>query len=43
MEVIILLAVLDALNVASVRWGCKSKDGLDSPEWQPQQRWYGFH
>jgi hypothetical protein len=43
MEVIILLAVLGALHGASLRWSCNSNDGVDNPEWERRQRWYGFH
>jgi hypothetical protein len=43
MEVIILLVVLVALDRASLRWGANRNDGVDSPEWERRQRWYGFH
>ena len=43
MEFIILLAALLAFDIATLRWGCKSNDGIDSPEWERRQRWYGFH
>jgi hypothetical protein len=43
MEVIILLVVLAALDIASWRWGSNSNDGISSPEWERRQRWYGFH
>ncbi|MFL5657449.1 MAG: hypothetical protein ACJ8CB_25115 [Ktedonobacteraceae bacterium] len=33
MEVIILLVVVAALDIASLRWGSDSNDGIDSPEW----------
>ena len=43
MELIILLVVLGALDSASLPWGFNSNDGVDSPEWQRRQGWYGFH
>jgi hypothetical protein len=43
MEVIILLAVLGALDMASLLWSCNSNDGIDSPEWERRHRWDGFH
>jgi hypothetical protein len=43
MEVIILLVVLVALDLAALRWGFNSNDGMNSPEWERRQRWYGFH
>ncbi len=43
MEVIILLVAVIALDRASLRWGSNSNDGVDSPEWERRQRWYGFH
>ncbi len=43
MEVIILLVAVIALDMASLRWGSNSNEGVDSPEWERRQRWYGFH
>ena len=43
MELIILLAVLGALDIASLRWGFNSNDGFHSSEWEQRQHWYGFH
>jgi hypothetical protein len=43
MDVIILLVALIGLDLASLRWGSNSNDDFDSPEWERQQRWYGFH
>ena len=43
MELMILLVVLGALDIASLPWGFYSNDGGDSPERERQQRWYGFH
>jgi len=43
MELIFLLVVLGALDIASLPWGFNSNDGFDSLEWERRQRWYGFH
>ena len=43
MEFLILFAALIALDIAALRWGSESNDGIDSPEWERRQRWYGFH
>jgi len=42
MDVIIILIALIALALAALRWGVKSTDGINSPEWERRQRWYGF-
>jgi hypothetical protein len=38
-----LVVALIALDLAALRWGFDSSDGLNSPEWAQRQRWYGFH
>jgi hypothetical protein len=43
MDFLILLVLLLALNMAALRWGVDSLDGLESPEWERRQRWYAFH
>jgi len=43
MDVIIILIALTALALAALRWGVDSTDGINSPEWEHRQRWYGFH
>jgi len=43
MEFVIMLTALVALDLAALRWGFKSNDAVDSPEWERRQRWYGFH
>ena len=43
MDVIIILIALIALALAALRWGVNSTDGINSPEWERGQRWYGFH
>jgi len=40
---IILFTALIVLDIAALRWGSQSNDGIDSPEWERRQRWYGFH
>jgi hypothetical protein len=43
MDALIILIVLIALSQAALRWGVNSTDGINSPEWERRQRWYGFH
>jgi hypothetical protein len=43
MEFLILLVMLMLLDLAVMRWGAISLDGIDSPEWERRQRWYAFH
>jgi hypothetical protein len=43
MEFIVILVMLIVLDLAATRWGAISLDGLNSPEWERRQRWYGFH
>ena len=38
-----LLIALIVIALAALRWGANSSDGVDSPEWEQRQRWYGFH
>lgn len=42
-EMLILLIVVIVLDIAALRWGIKSTDSIDSPEWERRQRWRGFH
>lgn len=39
----ILLALLIAFDMITLRWGIDSTDGINSPEWIRRQLWYGFH
>ena len=32
-----------ALDLAALRWGFNSSDGVNSAEWERRQRWFGFH
>jgi hypothetical protein len=43
MDVIIILIALVALALAALRCGLGSSEGIDSPEWERRQSWYGFH
>jgi hypothetical protein len=43
MDIFIILIVQIALALAALRWGVNSADGMNSPEWEHRQRWYGFH
>jgi len=38
-----LLMALIVLALAAIRWGANSSDGVNSPEWERRQRWFGFH
>ncbi len=40
---IVPLVTLIALDLAALRWGFDSSDGVNSPEWERRQQWYGFH
>ena len=37
------LLALIILALGALRKGANSSDGVDSPEWQQRQQWYGFH
>jgi hypothetical protein len=39
----VFIALLVALDLAALRWGFDSTDGINSLEWERRQRWYGFH
>ena len=43
MDVIIILIAQIALALAALRWVVNSTDGINSPDWDRRQRWYGFH
>ena len=43
MDIILILIAQVALALAALRWGVRSTDGINSPEWQRRQYWYGFH
>ena len=43
MEFLILLVILILLDMAAMRWGAISLDGINSLEWERRQRWYAFH
>jgi len=40
---VFLLIALIVLTLSALLWGASSFDGVDSPEWERRQRWYGFH
>jgi hypothetical protein len=42
MEIILFLIVLIALDAMALKWGIDSNDGIDSPEWERRQCWFGF-
>ncbi|HXZ05860.1 MAG TPA: hypothetical protein VEH81_13580 [Ktedonobacteraceae bacterium] len=39
----LLLVLFIGFDLAALRWGVDSSDGVNNPEWQRRQRWYGFH
>ena len=44
MEFIIgLIIIVVVLDIAALRWGSDSTDGIDSPEWARRQEWKAFH
>lgn len=43
MDIFIIMIALIALALSASRWGAYSTDGINSPEWERRQRWYGFH
>ncbi len=43
MDIVIVLIAQIALALAAFCWGADSTDGVNSPEWERRQRWYGFH
>jgi hypothetical protein len=43
MDIFIILIAYIALALAALRWGVDSTDGIESPEWERRQLWYGFH
>jgi hypothetical protein len=38
-----LFVLLVVLDIAALRSGFNSSDGINSPEWERRQRWFGFH
>lgn len=40
--VIVLFMALLILDIAAIRWGTDSRDGIDSPEWERRQQWEAF-
>jgi hypothetical protein len=43
MDIIMILIAQIALALSALYWGVNSTDGINSPEWERRQRWYGFH
>ena len=41
--IVILLIGLLILNGAAWYWGCDSRDGWNSVEWQRRRSWRAFH
>lgn len=40
---LIIPALLIVLDIAALRWGADSRDGVNSLEWERRQSWPGFH
>jgi hypothetical protein len=40
--VVVLFMVLLVLDIAALRWGADSGDGIDSPEWERRRQWEAF-
>lgn len=43
MDIIMIVIAQIALALAAILWGVNSADGINSPEWERRQSWYGFH
>ena len=42
LELLVFLAVLLLLNIASCYWGVNSLEDIDDPEWDRRRAWRGF-
>lgn len=42
MEILVLVVSLVVFDVAALRWGANSADGVYSPEWERRRRWPAF-
>jgi hypothetical protein len=38
---LVIFVALVVLDIAALRWGIDSTDGINSLEWERRQRWYG--
>jgi hypothetical protein len=44
MELVILLIALIALDIAALRWGCDSRESIDSTKWEePRKAFFPTH
>ena len=43
LTLVFLFITLVVLDIAAFRWGFTSSDGVNNPEWERRQQWYGFH
>jgi hypothetical protein len=43
LTLLFLFVLFVALPIASFLWGYNSCDGINSPEWERRQRWFGWH
>ena len=39
---VLFIVALVLLDIAALRWGVDSTDGINSLEWERRQRWYGI-
>ncbi len=39
----ILFLLLAILDIAALRWGADSSDGIDSQEWERRRNWPSIH
>jgi hypothetical protein len=43
MEMLIVIIVLGILDLAALRWGFDSRDGVGRGEWKRMADWRGYH
>jgi hypothetical protein len=43
MELLIILMIFILLDLAALRWGFKSGEAWNSPEWERRRNWKALH
>ena len=43
LTLLLLVLALIVIVLGALRRGADSSDGVESPEWERRQSWYGFH
>ena len=43
MDMMIVVLILVAIDIAAMKWGFNSSDGIDSQEWARRRAWKAFH